>query len=278
MLEYRSPEEGQHMSRIRSALSRFRWLPILAAAGLLIVQGAPAEAAASGAGNDISWPQCGKSLPTGQAFGIVGVNNGRANTTNPCLATELSWAGNSKGTTLQPKTALYVNTANPGTAGSWWPSSNTYAGTTVSNPYGDCTANSVGTACSFMYGWAKAYDDANIRGISNPAAYTWWLDVETGNTWSGDTSANRADLEGMAAYFGSINATTGLYSTTTQWSQLVGSVPPTSPLYSLNSWLPGASTATAAKRNCSASPLTGGGRVTLTQYVSGGFDYDTSCI
>src|SRR4051794_22516535 len=114
MLESRSPEEGQHMSSIRSVLSRFRWLPILAAAGLLIVQGPPAEAAASGAGNDISWPQCGRTLPTGQAFGIVGVNNGLANTTNPCLATELSWAGNSKGTTLQPKTALYVNTANPG--------------------------------------------------------------------------------------------------------------------------------------------------------------------
>jgi hypothetical protein len=257
---------------------RFRWLPALAAAVVLMLQAVPAEASATDVGNDVSWPQCGKTLPKGQAFGIVGVNKGLANTTNPCLATQLSWAGSSTGTAGQPKVALYVNTANPGTAGSWWPSSNTYAGTAVFNPYGQCTANSAGTACSYMYGWAKAYDDANIRGISNPSAYDWWLDVETGNTWSGDKEANRADLEGMVAYFASINATTGLYSTATQWSQIAGTVPATSPLFTLPSWLAGARTLNAAKRNCSSAALTGGGEVTITQYVSGGFDYDHSCI
>ena len=35
-----------------------------------------------------------------------------------------------------------------------------------------------------MYGYAKAYDDANYRGISSPGNYLWWLDAETGNTWS----------------------------------------------------------------------------------------------
>src|SRR5215207_10878571 len=67
-------------------------------------------------GNDISWPQCKKPFPKGQAFGIVGVNNGLANNTNPCLAAELSWANQSKGGTGQPLAALYVNTANPGLA------------------------------------------------------------------------------------------------------------------------------------------------------------------
>ena len=37
-------------------------------------------------GNDVSYPQCGKSFPSGQAFGIVGVNDGLANNANPCLA------------------------------------------------------------------------------------------------------------------------------------------------------------------------------------------------
>lgn len=206
--------------------SRFRLLLALSAAAVLMLVGAPAEAATSaGPGNDVSWPQCGKTLPKGQTFAIVGVNNGLANTTNPCLATELSWAGTSKGGTGQPLVALYVNTANPGTAGSWWPSSNIYGGTPVANPYGQCTGGSVGAACSYMYGYAKAYDDANIRGVSNPASYTWWLDVETGNSWSTDKTANMADLEGMAVYFTSIGAGTGIYSTTAQWTQIAVTVP-----------------------------------------------------
>ena len=28
---------------------------------------------------------------------------------------------------------------------------------------------------------------------------------------------------------------------------------------------------------CSAAPLTAGGKVVLTQFVAGGFDYDRSC-
>jgi hypothetical protein len=242
----------------------------------------PATAAvtptAAGPGNDVSWPQCGKTLPKGQTFAIVGVNNGLATTTNPCLATQLSWAATSRGGTGQPLVALYVNTANPGIAGSWWPTSNTYGGRKVANPYGPCTKGSVAAACSYMYGYAKAYDDANIRGINNPASYTWWLDVETGNTWSTDKAADRADLEGMAAYFASIGAATGLYSTGAQWSQIVGTVPSSSNLYTQRSWLAGASSLATTDRKCAEAPLTGGGKVTLTQYVSGGFDYNKSCI
>jgi hypothetical protein len=232
----------------------------------------------AGPGVDVSWPQCGKPLPKGQSFAIIGVNNGLANNTNPCLATQLSWAATSTGGTGQPLVALYVNTGNPGTAGSWWPTSNTYAGKTVANPYGQCTKGSVGSACSFMYGYAKAYDDATIRGVKNPASYTWWLDVETENSWSTNKAANRADLEGMAAYFASIGAKTGLYSTGYQWAQIVGAVPSTSNLYAQRSWLAGGSSLQSASTMCSAAPLTGGGKVTMAQYISGGFDYNKSCI
>src|SRR6478735_5936173 len=88
-----------------------------ASGAALAAKPAPTPSPSVKLGNDISWPQCGKSLPKGQAFGIVGVNNGLANTTNPCLASELSWAGSSTGGTGQPKVELYVNTANPGSAG-----------------------------------------------------------------------------------------------------------------------------------------------------------------
>jgi hypothetical protein len=228
-------------------------------------------------GNDISWPQCNKSLPKDQAFAIVGVNNGLANTTNPCLASQLAWAQKSTGGTNQPKVALYVNTANPGLAGSWWPSSNDYGGSTINNPYGECN-HGEDIACAYMYGYAKAYDDANIRGISNSSSYLWWLDVETINSWSTNKAANAADLEGMTAYFKSIGANNiGLYSTSYQWGQIVGSANPASNLNNLKSWLPGARSQSSAKSNCSLAPLTSGGTVTLTQFISKNLDYDYSC-
>jgi hypothetical protein len=209
----------------------FKTFSSFASISIIIFSGSTVLAAKNAApvtalGNDISWPQCNKTLPKGQAFGIVGVNNGLANNTNPCLATQLSWSLTSAGSTGQPKTAL----------------------------------------------------DANIRGISNPSTYLWWLDVETINSWESNKSANTADLEGMNAYFQSIGASVGLYSTSNQWNQIAGTTIASSSLYGLNSWIPGAINQTVAKSNCTLRPLTAGGEVTLTQFVSKNLDYDYSCI
>lgn len=227
-------------------------------------------------GNDISWPQCGAKLPNGQAFGIVGVNGGLANTTNLCLATELAWANNSAGGTKQPSAALYVNTANPGDVKDQindWPTS----GNSVN--YGTCTgAND--TACSYQYGWNIAQEDAQLRGVSNPSNYKWWLDVESDNSWSTiNFNNNVADLEGMVGYFQSIGATVGLYSTATQWGGIVGnSVSSTSNLNGLDSWLAGAKGLSGTQTMCQQPPLTTAGRVAVTQYVSKRTDYDFSCL
>lgn len=259
------------------------WL--LAAAVLLAIAGpasaapSPGEGSQSLLGNDVSWPQCNKELPKGQAFGIVGVNNGLANNTNPCLEEQLEWAASSPGLPGQPAVSLYVNTANPGSAGSWWPVTDQYPiGRQVHNPYGPCREGDYGKACAYMYGWAKAYDDAYIRGVSNPAAYVWWLDVETENSWSGDKDANRAVLEGMTDFFQSIDVKgVGIYSTSLQWGRIVGSVSSTSNLYPLPSWLAGARNAYRAAGACLKEPLTGGGKVVLTQFVARGFDYNHAC-
>jgi hypothetical protein len=237
----------------------------------------PAPAPSTPTGNDISWPQCGKVLPKNQAFGIVGVNNGLANNTNPCFATELAWAQRSTGGTGQDAVALYVNTANPGPASASWPTSNVYGGVDVVNPYGTCDGADI-SACAYMYGYAKAYDDVNIRGVANPSSYRWWLDVETVNSWETNKAANAADLEGMTAYFQSISARVGIYSTGYQWGVIAGTVSPTSNLNNLKSWIPGASNLTAAKNNCRLAPLTAGSPVILTQYVASNLDYDYSCI
>ncbi|MDR7084887.1 hypothetical protein J2X01_004206 [Arthrobacter ginsengisoli] len=252
--------------------------------GLVLLGGGPASAAppkpSDPVGIDVSWPQRGKTLPKKPAFAIVGVNNGLANTTNPCLATQLAWANTAPdpALTAQPRVALYVNTANPGLQGSWWPNSNHYGGVDVANPYGVCGSLPDNfRACSYMYGYAKAYDDATIRGVEEPQKYLWWLDVETGNSWQTDKADNIADLEGMVAYFTSIKATVGIYSTGYQWGQIAGNVPSSSPLAGLPSWLAGARSLTGAKSNCSLPALTPGSRVALTQYVSAGLDYNYAC-
>jgi hypothetical protein len=241
----------------------------------------PAAAPVSGTtlGNDISWPQCGSSLPKGQAFGVVGVNGGLANDSNRCFSTQLAWAQGSTGGTGQPKAALYVNTANPGLLGSWWPSSNTTKqGTAVSNPYGTC-AHGDDAACAYVYGYAMAQDDATVRGVVNPAAYLWWLDVETENTWSSNNlGANAAALEGMTAYLKGIGARVGIYSTNFQWGIIAGQVSATSNLNGLPSWLAGASSEKDARARClSGTPLTPGGTVAMVQFVSKNLDYNVSC-
>lgn len=243
-------------------------------------------------GMDVSWPQCGKTLPTSPVFGIVGVNGGTASTQNQCLAAQLSWAnGRSGAIASQDKVQLYVNTANPGEVinqVTTWPTSNTAP---IANPYGTCDGTNT-TACSWQYGWNRGEYAANyfaaqapLAGLANtsPGAYKWWLDVETGNTWqSGSTAAyqrNVASLEGWVNYFSYIGARTGLYSTGSQWNQITnGAVSATSNLNGLHSWLAGAKTLNGAKSNCANPPLTTGGVVALTQYVSAGYDYNYSCI
>jgi len=103
----------------------------------------------------------------------VAVNEGLPNNTNPCLADEISWAQLSSGTSRQPKTSLYVNTADPGNHGiTDWPANNTEPlfGNHVKDPYGACLGGN-GPACAWQYGWNMAELDARTRGVQNPGGY-----------------------------------------------------------------------------------------------------------
>ena len=199
-------------------------------------------------GNDISFPNCGGRFPTGQAFGIVGVNGGLANNANPCLGpyqnggvstSELYWTvATSSGATTQPKASLYVNTADPGNTSNGqpiadWPKSG-------STPYGDCMQTPITTstgaalvgenspACAYEYGWERATQDAqtffmdaaqavdSLRpGVvsTNPGDYPWWLDIESANSWQAGTSGqqmNVAAIRGMVEYLRTLRSSTGL--------------------------------------------------------------------
>ncbi len=167
-------------------------------------------------GVDVSHPQCDESLPTDRAFGIVGVNRGLPRFFNPCFDEQLTWAAGSSGAaTSQPKVQLYVNTANPGLASNAWPCA-------------DVTA-----ACARQYGADRAQEDldAVVDAGLDPAAHVWWLDVEDGNSWERTANGrvrNRAVLEGMVTHLRTAGVeTVGLYSTTTQWTGIVGTELPT---------------------------------------------------
>jgi hypothetical protein len=233
-------------------------------------------------GYDISYPQCPTNitLPATHVFAVIGVNGGKATTSNGCFQRQLAWALTSAGGANEPAAALYVNTGNPGLAATWWPQSNTTHvpfQTPISNPKGTCN-HKAGAACAYVYGYSAAEADWNAANTANPSAtFKWWLDVETSNSWSStDTSANAASLAGMVAYFKTKGVTVGIYSTGYQWGRIAGKTPSTSALAKLPSWLAGYSSSTAAAA-CASSPLTPGGRVALIQYGSGGFDRDLSC-
>jgi len=281
-------------SRVRAAL-------VAGTALVGAVLGVPVASAAEpvpapGVGYDVSHPQCDDSLPADAAFAVVGVNGGTATTENPCLADQWAWAsaasgaGSSGAQPAQPRAQLYVNTANPGEVRdqvTTWPRSG-------SNRYGLCDGDN-NAACSYEYGVARAEDDVRIVldtlgpagagdagiGAADLAGLSWWLDVETMNTWQTDGAQarrnNRATLEGMAEHLGSLGSRVGLYSTGYQWARIVGTVPPFSSLYELDSWLAGARTLRGAVANCGDEPLVGGGRVVLAQYVVDDLDHDWAC-
>lgn len=230
-------------------------------------------------GNDISYPQCGGSYPANPAFGIVGVNKGIANVFNPCFADELAWANAALGGTSQPRAQLYVNTGNPGDVLAQynvqdWPTS-----AAAADPYPDgCSGQwDDSLACSWQYGYERA--GADLAQVGSPASYPWWLDVETGNSWTADPAKNRAALEGMvyALQQAGVSAI-GLYSTSAQWGSIAGTVPAASSLDGLAEWRPGARSLSAAQSNCSLPPFTAGGRVTITQYTAHNTDYDYACL
>jgi len=211
-------------------------------------------------GYDISWPQCSTSYPSNPAFGIVGVSDGRPFHDNPCLADEYAWA-----VTAPSAAGFYMNTANPGASSVHW----TEAGPRA------CSGASDDLGCAYNYGWnaaahAFAYADAQTGGA---ATATWWLDIETANTWSSSTSVNTADIRGMVDYFAAASLPVGIYSTTLDWDQITGGL-----ALDVPNWVAGASGSTQAVRWCSSTTSTfTGGRVALVQYPLHGFDGNAAC-
>ena len=248
-----------------------------AAATVLLLSVAMSGTAAAAArqtsrGYDISYPQCGGAYPSKPSFGIVGVNRGIVFSANPCLASQITWAG---GTAAQ----LYANTGNPGPAlSTHWP-----VGQTL--PLACDAADPDTFECAYDYGWNAAgdsYGDAaaawtSLKLSGTPAQATWWLDVETSNSWRGDVSLNVAALHGEVDSLlanGVSGSRIGFYSTTVQWGQVTGA---TTDFSGYLSWGAGSPNEKVAKSHCVSTPGFTGGRLALVQYPYAGFDADLPC-
>jgi hypothetical protein len=284
-------------TRMTSQNKRWRLRVVATAAAALAVglvfspaaearQAKPQRAAV---GYDVSYPQCGRTLPSSPAFGLVGVNNGVLYSANTCLTTELGWAQRA----ANGAPGFYANTADPGPAySSHWPTGQT------SPQLCDAAANN-STACSFDYGWNGASDsfavavaaEQQLNGTSSQnatataARLAWWLDIETANSWQtlesayGQTPTSKANdvasVDGAIAYLTSVGVSNvGLYSTSYQWTQITGGTG--SHFASNPDWVAGYSSQSSAKIGCTSAGFSAGA-VKLTQYPSGGFDADFAC-
>lgn len=158
---------------------------------------APAATAAAGPvtasrlsnfwGADISWPQCNAPRSIGLPLGflIIGLNDGRPFTTNPCLGEQLSAAYGRSGY------AVYANIDAPAS--------------------GDPSS----------YGAAIAADILRRLHSARLTPRVVWLDVEVINHWSSpavNVAVIRAAVAGLAA--GGITA--GIYSSPPMWQQITG--------------------------------------------------------
>ncbi len=236
---------------------------IVAVLTLLVPTASPVAAVPPGIGHDISWPQCGRPFPQGSAFGIVGVNNGKPYTINPCFTAQARWAA----ATGLPA-AFYINTANPGVRST---SVNWYA---QRSPNPACSrANEA--ACAYNYGYNGARHAFAYAQSQTGAAgrHSWWLDVETTNSWSGNVGLNTATILGSITFLRSQGVPVGAYSTRYQWGRITGGAV----LPELPSWVAGARNRSHAATMCAPQYSFTGGPVAMVQWVEHNLDHDHLC-
>lgn len=203
-------------------------------------------------GADVSWPNCSARQPNKTDFGVVGVTGGKGFSPNSCLAKQVGWFKNP---------TLYVNTGYPGVS---------YSSQYQNSPK-NCS-NSDLNCIAYNYGYNAglyAVNYANTQGVNSK---TWWLDVETMNTWMSDTAQNIQSLQGEIDALkinGVINY--GVYSTTYQWNTITGNWQNGLPNWGATTWR----TAKQAASFCTGHNFTGG-PTWLMQFI-GSLDQDYAC-
>lgn len=228
-------------------------MTIIFSTGMAAAQG---QYIARTTGVDVSWPNCTASIPK-TAFGIVGVSNGVGFSASPCLASEASH--------FTSNLSLYVNTGYPGSD-----SANAILYAATPKP---CVAADL-NCIAYNYGYnagSYAYAAANSVGVH---ANTWWLDVETMNSWTSDPLQNQSSLQGETdALTNSGIATVGVYSTTAQWGTITAGWKNGLPSWGATTW----TTAKQAATYCTGHQFTGGPSYLMQYKAVRGIDQDYAC-
>ncbi|MBX6772059.1 MAG: hypothetical protein IRY83_10070 [Chloroflexi bacterium] len=236
-----------------------RLLSAVLAVLLLTWFGGGTTARAAGAsGVDVSFPNCGQPLPTSrQDVVIVGVEGGRPFTTNPCLAEEFRWAS-AAGRHYE----VYINTAYP---------SGTQAHRGDRGPRGTCPAGDL--ACrAYNFGFNNAEFAYHYAQSQYAVADTWWLDVETANTWSDNPALNVQAIQGAIDSLRSHHLRVGIYSIPSMWRKIAGTY-----TVDLPKWTVRLTGSVPADAYCAPENGFGGGAIAMVQEGGSGLDRDIRC-
>jgi hypothetical protein len=223
---------------------------IMFATGVAAAQG---QYISGSTGVDVSWPNCSASIPK-TGFGIVGVTGGKNFSQNSCLKAEAAHFSN---------LSLYVNTGYPG------------QGTSLAYQNTPQACGTFDLNCvAYNYGYNAgiyAFNYAESQGVSSD---TWWLDVETMNTWSSDIAQNRSSLQGeFDALKDAGIGTIGVYSTTYQWGVITGGWQNNLPSWGATTW----TTAKQAAKYCKGHEFTGGPSYLMQYTPKRSLDQDVAC-
>ena len=209
---------------------------------------------------DISWPQCPDNIPSGDfEFAVIGLNNGRPFTSNPCFMTQYEWARNA-----EANPAVYINLDFPRQGRI----------EAANGPFG---------ACGEFEQWCRGYNwgyhlaedsvrQAQARGV-RPSRY--WLDVEMDNYWTNWTPFNAQVVRGVLDYFLEAHVPIGIYGTNYQWGLITGGVQAPEPL---PLWVAGATSGEMAAERCHQEKYAfAGGETWMVQYPYNGYDGNVLC-
>jgi len=204
-------------------------------------------------GTDVSWPNCSSSVPK-TFFGIVGVTGGKGFSPNNCFKSEAAKF-------VAP--TLYVNTGYPGQS----------YGLKYQNAPRTCVATDL-NCLAYNYGYNAGQYAASYAQSQGVTSSTWWLDVETMNTWTKDVNQNQNSLQGETDALKAAGAlTVGVYSTTAEWGTITGGWQNGVPSWGATTW----TTAKQASTYCSGHQFTGGPSWLMQFLPKHSLDQDYAC-
>jgi hypothetical protein len=222
------------------------------------------------AGADVSWPQCplGMGIPSRRSLGlpmpgdrarfvVIGLTNGPAFTPNPCLASQAQWARDRR----VAVSAYAVAT---------WPTARQLSRYGATGPYAGTTQRSR----LRNVGYAEGRYNLGRLGTVGLTVPHVWIDVEhySIRPWSSDRRDNRAVVRGVARAYQDAGIATGFYSTSLQWTDIVGRVS-----WGLPEWhTAGPRSRSVALSRCSEASFQGG-PVVLAQWWTDSADHDLVC-